>query len=304
MTEKESIFSKYWQKRGLLIMLLPCIIFLFIFNYVPMAGLLLAFKEYDIELGVLGSKWVGLKHFRELFIGGEFVGVLYNTIKISLLKMFFGFFTPIIFAILLNEIRIHYYKSFIQTLSILPHFFSWVMLAGIFRLFFAQQGSVNEVIMAAGFESINWLTDDFWFIFMLIVTELWKGMGWGAIVYLASIAGISPDQYEAAQIDGCNRFQQIRHITIPALVPTMITLLILSLGGILSAGFDQIYNLYSPTVYDVSDVIDTYVLRKLEGAEFEIGVAASLFQSLIGLFLILAVNKVCKKLSGGEQGVM
>ncbi|MCH2176958.1 MAG: ABC transporter permease subunit [Lentisphaeria bacterium] len=304
MTEKESIFSKYWQKRGLLIMLLPCIIFLFIFNYVPMAGLLLAFKEYDIELGVLGSKWVGLKHFRELFIGGEFVGVLYNTIKISLLKMFFGFFTPIIFAILLNEIRIHYYKSFIQTLSILPHFFSWVMLAGIFRLFFAQQGSVNEVIMAAGFESINWLTDDFWFIFMLIVTELWKGMGWGAIVYLASIAGISPDHYEAAQIDGCNRFQQIRHITIPALVPTMITLLILSLGGILSAGFDQIYNLYSPTVYDVSDVIDTYVLRKLEGAEFEIGVAASLFQSLIGLFLILAVNKVSKKLSGGEQGVM
>jgi putative aldouronate transport system permease protein len=269
-----------------------------------MAGLLIAFKDYDIELGVLGSQWVGLEHFRELFTGGEFVGVLYNTIIISFLKMFFGFFAPIIFAILLNEIRMRFYKSMVQTLSILPHFFSWVMLAGIFRLFFAQSGSVNEVLMAIGLDSIQWLTDDFWFVFMLIVTEIWKAMGWGAIVYLASISGISPDLYEAAQIDGCNRFQQIRQITIPALIPTMITLLILSLGGILSAGFDQIYNLYSPTVYDVSDVIDTFVLRKLEGAEFEIGVAASLFQSCIGLFLILTVNKVSKKLSDGEQGVM
>ena len=159
------------------------------------------------------------------------------------------------------------------------------------------------MISTLGFDSIQWLTDDFWFIVMLIATEAWKGMGWGAIVYLASISSISPDLYEAASIDGCSRFQKIRHITIPALIPTMITLLILSLGGILSAGFDQIYNLYSPAVYDVSDVIDTYVLRLLEAAKFEIGIAAGIFQSVIGMILILLVNAICKKLSSGEQGV-
>ncbi|MCJ8331089.1 MAG: sugar ABC transporter permease [Lentisphaeria bacterium] len=293
----------YWEKRGLLMMFAPCLIFLIIFCYLPMSGLLLAFKEYDLELGVLGSKWVGLKHFRELFVGDEFINVLKNTLKISLLKMGFGFFAPIIFAILLNEIRLRFYKSSVQTLSILPHFFSWVMLGGIFRLFFAEAGSINSMISTLGFDSIQWLTDDFWFIVMLIATEAWKGMGWGAIVYLASISSISPDLYEAASIDGCSRFQKIRHITIPALIPTMITLLILSLGGILSAGFDQIYNLYSPAVYDVSDVIDTYVLRLLEAAKFEIGIAAGIFQSVIGMILILLVNAICKKLSSGEQGV-
>jgi putative aldouronate transport system permease protein len=298
-----STWAAVRKHRGLLLMFLPCMLFYIIFSYIPMGGLMIGFKDYSMRLGVLGSPWVGLDHFETLFTGAEFLLVLKNTLVISLLKLACGFIAPIIFALLLNEVRIAFLARGIQTLSLLPHLFSWVILAGIFRLIFATSGPANELLVLVGESPIKWMTDDTWFIVMLIGTEVWKGLGYGAIIYLASIAGIPAALYEAATIDGASRWQQTLHITLPQLKPTIITLMILSLGGILSANFDQIFNMYNPLVYDVADIIDTYVLRCLQGLRFEIATAASMFQSVVGLILIVTVNAIAKKLSDGEQGL-
>ncbi|MBH49789.1 MAG: protein lplB [Candidatus Marinimicrobia bacterium] len=288
----------------LLYMFLPCAVYYFIFDYIPMGGLMIAFKNYSINDGIIGSQWSGLYHFKMLFGGSEFLLVLRNTLVISIIKIICGFFAPIVFAILLNEIRIGYFARAIQSFSLLPYLFSWVILAGIFRLIFATNGPANELIASIGFDKpVNWLTDDLWFIFVIVVTDIWKGVGIGAIIYLASIAAIPVELYRAAKIDGANRFQQMFHITLPQLRPTMITLLILSMGGFLSAGFDQIYNMYNPLVYDVADIIDTYVLRMLTELNFEIATAAGMFKSVVAVVLIVTSNTISKRLSNGEQGL-
>ena len=211
---------------------------------------------------------------------------------------------PVIFAVLLNEIRIGFLTKGFQSLSLLPYLFSWVILASIFRLIFSNSGPANEIIAWIGVDKpINWLSDDFWFIVVIIFTDIWKGIGIGAIIYMASIAAIPIELYKAAKIDGANRFQQIFYITLPQLKPTMITLLILSMGGFLSAGFDQIYNMYNPLVYDVADIIDTYVLRMLTDLNFEIATAAGMFKSVVAVFLIMVSNSVSKWLTNGEQGL-
>ena len=279
-------------------MFLPCAVYYFIFDYIPMGGLMIAFKNYSINDGIIGSQWSGLYHFKMLFGGSEFLLVLRNTLVISIIKIICGFFAPIVFAILLNEIRIGYFARAIQSFSLLPYLFSWVILAGIFRLIFATNGPANELIASIGFDKpVNWLTDDLWFIFVIVVTDIWKGVGIGAIIYLASIAAIPVELYRAAKIDGANRFQQMFHITLPQLRPTMITLLILSMGGFLSAGFDQIYNMYNPLVYDVADIIDTYVLRMLTELNFEIATAAGMFKSVVAVVLIVTSNTISKLLS-------
>jgi putative aldouronate transport system permease protein len=293
---------KYAPYKELYLMLLPCVIVLLIFEYAPMWGTLIAFKDYKMQFGLLGSSWVGLDHFANLFLGDEFQKCLVNTIIISFAKTLCGFFAPVVFAILLNEIRLKWFAKSVQTLSLLPHFFSWVILAGIFRLVFATSGPVNEVLSIIGFK-IEWFSNDFAFLGMLIGTEIWKGVGYGAIIYLASLSSIDPSLYEAAEIDGANRWQQIRNVTIPALFPTMITLLVLTMGSVLSAGFDQIYNLYNPAVSDVSEIIDTYVLKRLEALQFEVGTAAGLFRGLVGMSLVIIVNKIANKLSNNEQGL-
>ena len=265
---------------------------------------MIAFKNYSINDGIIGSQWSGLYHFKMLFGGSEFLLVLRNTLVISIIKIICGFFAPIVFGILLNEIRIGYFARAIQSFSLLPYLFSWVILAGIFRLIFATNGPANELIASIGFDKpVNWLTDDLWFIFVIVVTDIWKGVGIGAIIYLASIAAIPVELYRAAKIDGANRFQQMFHITLPQLRPTMITLLILSMGGFLSAGFDQIYNMYNPLVYDVADIIDTYVLRMLTELNFEIATAAGMFKSVVAVVLIVTSNTISKRLSNGEQGL-
>ena len=285
-------------------MFLPCAVYYFIFDYIPMGGLMIAFKNYSINDGIIGSQWSGLYHFKMLFGGSEFLLVLRITLVISIIKIICGFFAPIVFAILLNEIRIGYFARAIQSFSLLPYLFSWVILAGIFRLIFATNGPANELIASIGFDKpVNWLTDDLWFIFVIVVTDIWKGVGIGAIIYLASIAAIPVELYRAAKIDGANRFQQMFHITLPQLRPTMITLLILSMGGFLSAGFDQIYNMYNPLVYDVADIIDTYVLRMLTELNFEIATAAGMFKSVVAVVLIVTSNTISKRLSNGEQGL-
>ena len=292
------------KNNAMALMFLPCAVYYFIFDYIPMGGLMIAFKDYSIQDGILGSPWVGFQHFEMLFGGIEFLMVIKNTLLISIIKIILGFLAPVIFAVLLNEIRIGFLTKGFQSLSLLPYLFSWVILASIFRLIFSNSGPANEIIAWIGVDKpINWLSDDFWFIVVIIATDIWKGIGIGAIIYMASIAAIPIELYKAAKIDGANRFQQIFYITLPQLKPTMITLLILSMGSFLSAGFDQIYNMYNPLVYDVADIIDTYVLRMLTNLNFEIATAAGMFKSVVAVILIMISNSISKRLTQGEQGL-
>jgi len=284
-------------------MMIPVIAFFIIFKYIPMMGLVIAFKDYVMSDGIFGSKWVGGENFVRLFSSEDFPRAIRNTLTISVLRLGCGFFAPVILALMLNEVRQQGYKRSIQTLTYLPHFFSWVILGGIFLMIFGGDGPVNAAAKMLGMNPVSFLTDDAWFITVLIVTGIWQAAGWGAIIYLAALSGISPQLYEAAVIDGANRWQQTQHITLPCLVPTMITLFVLSLGGILTAGFDQVYNMYNPLVFDVADIIDTYVLRRMMGLDLSLATAAGMFQGAVGLILVVGANFFARKLTKGEQGV-
>ena len=299
----QNLAQRYAGTRGLMLMTLPVLAYFLIFNYIPMLGQVIAFKNYVISDGIMGSEWVGLQNFERLFASDDFPKALGNTIVLSVLRLFFGFFMPIIIALLLNELRIDMYKKGVQTLLYLPHFFSWVILGGIFLMIFSGSGPMNSFVKMIIDEPIPFLTDDIWFIVILITTGIWQGMGWGSIIYLAALTAISPSLYEAATIDGANRWKQVWHVTIPCLIPTMITLFILSMGGILTAGFDQIYNMYNPLVYDVSDIIDTYVLRRMLNLDLSLATAAGTFKSVVGLIMVMLTNAIAKKLTNGEQGV-
>jgi len=302
IAEKHAI-DKYRRHIGLISMALPVLAFFLIFHYVPMMGLVIAFKDYAMSDGMFGSAWAGLDNFARLFSSEDFPRAIGNTLTISILRLGVGFFFPVILALLLNEVRQAGYKRSIQTLTYLPHFFSWVILGGIFLMIFGSGGPVNVAVKLVGAKPVTFLTNDAWFITVLIATGIWQGAGWGAIIYLASLSGISPSLYEAATIDGANRWQQTRHITIPSLVPTMITLFILSLSGILTAGFDQIYNMYNDMVYNVADIVDTYVLRRMMALDLSLATAAGMFKGVVGLVLVVGANFFAKKLSKGEQGV-
>jgi len=295
--------KSYRSHHGLMTMMIPVIAFFIIFKYIPMMGLVIAFKDYVMSDGIFGSKWVGGENFVRLFSSEDFPRAIRNTLTISVLRLGCGFFAPVILALMLNEVRQQGYKRSIQTLTYLPHFFSWVILGGIFLMIFGGDGPVNAAAKMLGMNPVSFLTDDAWFITVLIVTGIWQAAGWGAIIYLAALSGISPQLYEAAVIDGANRWQQTQHITLPCLVPTMITLFVLSLGGILTAGFDQVYNMYNPLVFDVADIIDTYVLRRMMGLDLSLATAAGMFQGAVGLILVVGANFFARKLTKGEQGV-
>jgi putative aldouronate transport system permease protein len=284
-------------------MAIPALLFFIVFNYVPMAGLVIAFKDYVMSDGIFGSAWAGLDNFARLFGSTDFPRAIRNTLVISLLRLLCGFFAPVLLAILLNELRLNLYKRAVQTLTYLPYFFSWVILGGIFMMLFGAGGPVNQFVMLLGAKPVSFLTDGAWFITVLVATGIWQGAGWGAVVYLAALSGINPQLYEAATVDGASRWQQTVHITLPSLIPTMVALFILSLGGILTAGFDQIYNMYNPMVFDVADIIDTYVLRRMFGLDLSLATAAGLFKSVVGLILVVGSNFVARKLSKGEHGV-
>ena len=296
-------WRKYSTNTGLMAMAAPVVVYFLVFSYAPMVGLVIAFKDYVMSDGIVGSAWVGWDNFARLFGSVDFPRAIRNTLTISILRLGIGFFFPIILALLLNEVRHAGYKRSIQTLTYLPHFFSWVILGGIFLMMLGNNGPVNQMVKLVGARPISFLTEDYWFITVLIVTGIWQGAGWGAIIYLAALSGISPTLYEAATIDGANRWQQIRHVTLPSLVPTMITLFVLSLGGILTAGFDQIYNLYNPMVYGVADIVDTYVLRRMMDLDLGLATAAGLFKGVVGLLLVTGANYLSRKISKGEQGV-
>ena len=303
MTPPRPRFALYRRHGQQLLMLALPFAFVLLFAYVPMTGLAIAFKDFRMSLGVVGSPWNGLENFHRLFLGADFLLALRNTVVISLLRLVAGFVAPIVLALLLNEIRLNSYKRVVQTLTYMPHFISWVILGGIFLMLFAVDGPVNTLAKGLGGGAVPFLTDDAWFICLLVATGIWQSVGYASVIYLAALAGIDPQLYEAAVVDGAGRWRQTLHITLPALVPTMITLFILSLGGMLNAGFDQIFNLYSVPVYDVSDILDTYVLRRLISMDYSLATAAGLFKSVVGMVLVVAANSFARWLSRGEQGV-
>jgi putative aldouronate transport system permease protein len=299
--------SSFWKTvlthRCLLVMFLIPAVFVIVFNYLPMVGAIIAFKEFRMSEGVFGSTWSGFANFASLFTGTDFLRALRNTVIISFLRLTTGFFAPVILALMLNEVRLQCFKRTVQSLTYIPFFFSWVILGGIFKLLFAIDGPVNAVLTACGGDAIQFMADKTWFVVVLIVTGIWQGLGYGAVIYLAALAGISPTLYEAARVDGAGRWQQMLHITLPSLVPTMVVLFILGLGQFLSAGFDQIYNMYNPLVYETTDIIDTYVLRRMVAMDYSLVTAAGLFKGVIGMMLIVGANRLANRYSGGEQGI-
>lgn len=290
-------------QRGLMLMILPGLLCFFAFNYVPMAGIAIAFKDYTVRDGFFGSDWIGLDNFRYLFGHQGFRDAVANTFIISFLRLLFGFVAPIVLALMLNELRSPLFKRTVQTVTYLPYLMSWVILGGIFLLVFSSAGPVNSFLQSLRISPVFFLSDDVWFLCIVIATGIWQSVGYGAVIYLAALAGISPSLYEAASVDGANRWHQMRHITLPGLAPTILVLLILNLGHMLNAGFDQIYNLYNPLVYDVSDIIDTYVLRLTFNLQLGLSTAADLLKSVVGLFFLVNANYLVRRFTRGEQGI-
>ncbi len=297
-TKEKSILKKELKKhRGLLVLMIPGFLAILIFNYLPMFGIVIAFKDYKILDGILGSKWVGLQYFKELFGSSDFLHVLRNTLMFSITKMIFGLPMPIIFALLLNEVKNILYKKTIQTVSYMPHFFSWVMLGGIIKLLFSNTGPINSVLAGMGLNKIEFFANETAFFWMIIGSAVWAGLGWGAIIYMAALSGIDETLYEAASIDGAGKWKQVTNITIPCLVPTIVVVMILNLGSVMAAGFDQIYNLQNPLVYNISEILETYNLKKMQSTDYSYGTAVGLFTGIVGMILVLGTNALSKKVS-------
>lgn len=297
--KREGMRYQYWKNRHLFYLMIPGLLYYAIFKYGPMYGIQLAFKQYNFRLGVRGSKWVGLENFRLLLHTESFSEVFRNTIIISIYKLIFGFPAPIILALLLNEIRHERFKKTVQTISYLPHFLSWVVLAGMFTQFLSPSiGPINIFLKSAGIKPIYFLGDEKWFRTVLVATSIWKGIGWGSIVYLAALSNIDPALYEAAIMDGANRGQQAWYITLPSLMPVITIMLILSVGRIIDDDFSQIFNMYNPAVYSVGDVISTYTYRRgLVNMDYGFATAVSLFKNIISLVLILITNAISRKVN-------
>lgn len=290
------------RDKWLYLLLLPGIVFLIIFRYIPIFGNVIAFMDYN-PYDASQNVWVGLKHFQDLLTRPQFLQVFGNTLYISILKMVCGFPVPIILALMMNEMKNLKFKKVAQTLLYLPNFISWVVLAGlIMNMLDPDTGLVTSIINSISGEQVQVLTDTRYFVPMLIVTDIYKGAGWGTIIYFAALSGIDPQLYEAAEIDGARKWKQLLHITLPSITPTIVVMLILSCNNIVNAGFDQIFMLYSATVYSVADIIDTYVYRiGIKNADYSFSTAAGLFKSVIALVMILIVNTVAKKT--GNEGI-
>ncbi|MEI3197113.1 MAG: ABC transporter permease subunit [Lachnospiraceae bacterium] len=306
MKAKQSIgrFFRYVRRHPMMyLMLIPGLFFLFIYKFAPLYGILIAFKDYNIFAGsnpidaIAKSPWVGFANFERLFKSSEFIKVLVNTLIINGMKILFLFPIPIICAILLNEIRNKAFRKLSQTAIYVPYFFSWVVVFGIFYSLFGSYGVVNNVIAALGHARIKFFTDTGIFRWLLVFTEGWKEIGYNTVIYLAAITGIDIALYEAASVDGANKWKQIWHVTMPGLLPTIVLMFILKVGYILDTGFEQVLVFYNPAVYDVADIIQTYVYRLGMGQmDFPLSTALGLFNSVVAFVLIVSANMISKKL--------
>lgn len=301
--KKKNFFKEFMKQLDLQLLVIPSIIHIIIFSYIPMYGILMAFQEFRLGDFPGFSEWVGLKHFSYLFNDPNFPTVLRNTLAISVLKMIINFPMPIIFAVLLNEVRNRHFKKSVQTISYLPHFISWVVAATIlFDIFSVDHGAINEALLALGLieRPIHFFGKGEYFWGMAVVTDLWKGLGWNSIIFFAAISSIDPELYEAAEIDGAGRYAKMWHITIAGIMPTIIILLIFTVGNLLNANFDQIMMLTNQMtnarLREYADVIDTYVYRiGLRENRFSYAAAAGLFKSVVNIILLLSANKLASK---------
>ena len=298
---KRFIFAAY-QHKYLYLLLLPGLLFFIFFAYMPMYGVIIAFREFSYR-NPFGGDWVGLQYFEEMMGDAQFWKAFKNTLEISFGRLIFEFPFPIILALALNELRGTKFKRIAQTVFTFPHFLSWVIGAGIVTNILADAGVLNQILCALGMEKISIMTNPVLYRPMLYITNIWKECGWSAIMYMAAIASINPEYYEAAYLDGANRFQRMWHITLPCIAGTISVLLIMAVGNACNAGFDQIFNTYNSMVYDVGDILDTYIYRRtfVAGMGFSSSAAQGLFKSVINLVLLVAANTITKKIS--NQGI-
>jgi putative aldouronate transport system permease protein len=296
---KKSLQVILRQEGALHVMLILPVVFTLVYRYIPMGGIVLAFKTYRARMGILGSPWVGLKNFRDLFGMPGFSDAVRNTVVIAMAKIVMGIVVPVIFSLMLNEVFNMKIKKTVQTIVYMPHFISWVLMAGIIIKMLSLYGIVNQFLVFLGVDPIMFLADKEKFPFIIVMTDVWKEFGYSSIVYLAAITSIDPNLYEAASIDGAGRWRQTLHITLPSIVPMIILMTALALGRVLDAGFDQVFNLYSPVVYKTGDILDTFIYRMaFQNSQFSISTAAGLFKSAIGCFMLITSYRLAYKLSG------
>jgi putative aldouronate transport system permease protein len=301
--KRKRVLRKLASQKYLQAMALLGVLWMFVFNYIPMYGLIIAFKEYSIIKTISEAPWVGLMQFKEFLQDEYFWIILKNTLGISLIKLFIGFPLPIIFALMLNELTSMKLKKAVQTISYLPHFISWVVLGGILTTWLADIGIINDILLGMGLidERVNFLAepDNFWAI--VILSDIWKELGWSAIIYLAAIAGVSTELYESATIDGANRFQKMWHITLPSIRPTITILFVLAVSGVLNSNFDQILILRNALNESASSVIDIYVYQLgIQNARYSYATAVGLLKAIIAFVLLLSANKIAKKINGSS----
>ncbi|WP_420852126.1 ABC transporter permease [Paenibacillus hamazuiensis] len=296
--KSESKWKLIVKNYEMYVLLLPGLVFLLLFKYTPMYGILIAFQDFNIFDGISGSKWVGLEQFRKLVYSDEFVQVFINTLLISLYKIVLLFPIPIIVALLLNEVKRMLFKRTVQTIIYLPHFLSWVIISGLFiNILSPSGGLVNQILQWIGLDPVSFLLDNRYFRSVVVFTAGWKEVGWNAIIFIAAIAGIEQEQYEAAAIDGAGRLKQMWHITLPGILPTIVLVFILRIGHLLDAGTEQILTMYNPVVYQTGDVIGTYVYRVgLGKMDYSFSTAVGLFNSVVGFLLIILGNTLSRKL--------
>lgn len=296
---KQQTWSRAVRMRAFYVLVLLSMTLIVVFKYLPIYGLAIAFKDFNVIDGIMRSPWNNFKHFKWLTRDPFFTRVFFNTFWLSVLRIIFAFPAPIILSLLLNEVRLSPYKKIVQTISYLPYFISWVILAGIVREFLSpQRGVLAFLYELVGREPVNWLTNVGTFRGLIVVTGIWQGVGWGTVIYLAALSSIDPGLYESSSIDGANRFQKAVFITIPSLVPVITILFILNVGNILDSSFEQIFNLYNPLVYEVADVFDTYIYRAgIEAGRYDYTAAVGLFKNVVGVVVLLLANGIIKRFS-------
>lgn len=297
-SSRQKVWKNIMKYRYIyLLFILPAAVWYIVFCYVPMYGILMAFKDYNFGLGILGSRWVGLRYFKDFMADYDFYRIIRNTLSISMLKLIFGFPAPIILALMLNAVVNTKFKRIVQTVSYLPYFVSWVVVVTLMSNFLSPtNGVINDIRNQMGLHSIYFMGKPALFYPLVVLSDIWKNIGWGSIIYLAALTNVDPTLYEAAEIDGAGRWAKLWKITLPCIKPTIGILFIMSLGGLFRAGYEQIYLMQNPSVLSVSEVLDTYVLKKgiLQGL-FGYSTAVGLFQSVISLLIVLLGNYICKK---------
>lgn len=300
---KRSLGATLWRFRALYLMALPGIVYFLLFKYLPMGGLIIAFQDYKPFLGILASPWVGFEHFVRLFTENTFIMLLRNTLVLSLLLMLISFPVPIVLSLLLNELRSRIFQRTVQTVIYIPHFMSWVIVVSIFYVMLTTDGgAINNLLSSVGLPEIGFLTDPDWLRPMYVFQHVWRTAGWGTIIYLAALTAVDPYLYEAAEIDGANRWRQTWHITLPAIRATIIVLFILSIGDFLELGFEHMFLLLNSMNREVGEIFDTFVYTAgIQQGQLSFATAVGLFKGLVGLILVMGANSLAKRL--GEEGV-